>query len=35
MGYPHPTHPRENQVLSRHFGEAEARSYAGWVKRGG
>ena len=35
MGFPHPIHPRETPVLSRHFGEAEARSYAGWVKRGG
>ena len=35
MGFPHPIHPKENPVLSRHFGEAEARSYAGWVKRGG
>ncbi|MGH7524882.1 MAG: NADH-quinone oxidoreductase subunit NuoF [Gemmatimonadales bacterium] len=35
MGYPHPIHPRENPVLSQHFGEADARSYAGWVRRGG
>jgi NADH-quinone oxidoreductase subunit F len=35
MGFPHPKHPRENPVLSRHFGEAEARRYDGWVKRGG
>ena len=35
MGYPHPPHPGENTVLSKHFGEAEARSYDGWVKRGG
>ena len=35
MGFPHPPHPRETQVLSRHFGEADARSYDGWVKRGG
>src|ERR1019366_7215479 len=35
MGYPHPIHPRETPVLSQHFGEAEARTYAGWVARGG
>jgi NADH-quinone oxidoreductase subunit F len=35
MGYPHPSHPRETLVLSRHFGEPEARSFDGWVKRGG
>ena len=35
MGYPHPIHPGETPVLSKHFGEAEARTYAGWVKRGG
>ena len=35
MGYPHPPHPKETPVLSRHFGEADARGYDGWVKRGG
>ena len=35
MGYPHPSHPKEMPVLSKHFGEADARSYDGWVKRGG
>ena len=35
MGYPHPSHPKENVVLSKHFGDPEARSYAGWVKHGG
>jgi NADH-quinone oxidoreductase subunit F len=35
MGYPHKSHPRETTVLSRHFGEAEARSLDGWKKRGG
>jgi NADH-quinone oxidoreductase subunit F len=35
MGYPHPSHPKETVVLSKHFGDPEARSYAGWVKRGG
>jgi NADH-quinone oxidoreductase subunit F len=35
MGYPHPIHPRENPILSQHFGEPEARTYDGWVKRGG
>jgi NADH-quinone oxidoreductase subunit F len=35
MGYPHPSHPKETVVLSKHFGDPEARSYAGWVRRGG
>ena len=35
MGYPHKPHAQETLVLSKHFGEAEARSYKGWVKRGG
>jgi NADH-quinone oxidoreductase subunit F len=35
MGYPHPIHPGETPVLSTHFGEVEARSYDGWVARGG
>ncbi len=35
MGYPTPSHPKETPLLSRHFGEAEARSYDGWKKRGG
>jgi NADH-quinone oxidoreductase subunit F len=35
MGYPHAPHAKETVVLSRHFGDAEARTYAGWVKRGG
>jgi len=35
MGYPHPIDPRETPVLSTYFGDAEARTYAGWVKRGG
>ena len=35
MGYPHPSHPRETVVLSRYFGDADARSYRGWVARGG
>ena len=35
MGYPHKTHPRETAVLSKHFGEPEARSLDGWKKRGG
>lgn len=35
MGYPHKPHPRETVVLSRYFGDADARSYKGWVKRGG
>jgi NADH-quinone oxidoreductase subunit F len=35
MGYPHEPHPRETVLLSQYFGDAEARSYKGWVKRGG
>ena len=35
MGYPHPSHPKETVVLSQYFGDAEARTYEGWVKRGG
>ena len=35
MGYPHPSHPRETPVLSRHFGDPEARPLAGWRARGG
>jgi NADH-quinone oxidoreductase subunit F len=35
MGYPHPSHPKETVVLSQYFGDAEARTYDGWIKRGG
>jgi NADH-quinone oxidoreductase subunit F len=35
MGYPHPSHPRETPVLSKYFGDAEARTLAGWRARGG
>jgi len=35
MGFPHPSHPRETPLLTRHFGEEEARTLAGWKKRGG
>jgi NADH-quinone oxidoreductase subunit F len=35
MGYPHPSHPRETPVLSKYFGDAEARTLAGWQARGG
>jgi NADH-quinone oxidoreductase subunit F len=35
MGYPHASHPKETVVLSQYFGEAEARTYEGWVARGG
>ncbi len=35
MGYPHKPHPKETVLLSKHFGEADARTYKGWVKRGG
>jgi len=35
MGYPHPSHPRETVVLSKYFGDAAARTYDGWMQRGG
>ncbi len=35
MGFPHPSHPGETVVLSKHFGDAGARTHAGWVERGG
>jgi len=35
MGYPHPSHPKETVVLSQYFGDAGARTYDGWVHRGG
>ncbi|MGH7538893.1 MAG: NADH-quinone oxidoreductase subunit NuoF [Gemmatimonadales bacterium] len=35
MGYPHKPHPKETVLLSKYFGDADARSYKGWVKRGG
>ncbi|MCC7196151.1 MAG: NADH-quinone oxidoreductase subunit NuoF [Gemmatimonadaceae bacterium] len=35
MGYPHKPHPRETPVISKHFGDPEARSLAGWKARGG
>ena len=35
MGWPHPIHAKETPVLSTHFGEAEARTFDGWVKRCG
>jgi NADH-quinone oxidoreductase subunit F len=35
VGYPHPSHPKETVVLSRYFGDAGARTFDGWVERGG
>ena len=35
MGYPHKPHPKETLLLSKYFGDPEARTYKGWVKRGG
>lgn len=35
MGYPHPSHPRETPVLSKYFGDPEARTLDGWRARGG
>ena len=35
MGFPHKPHARETVVLSKYFGDTEARSFKGWKKRGG
>src|SRR5438309_7214331 len=35
MGYPHKPHPKETVVLSKSFGDPDARTYKGWAKRGG
>jgi NADH-quinone oxidoreductase subunit F len=35
MGYPHKPHDREVTVLSKYFGDPEARTLDGWKKRGG
>ena len=35
MGYPHKPHPKEELVLSKHFGEQDATTLDGWKKRGG
>jgi len=35
MGYPHKPHDRETVVLSKYFGDAEARTLNGWKQRGG
>jgi NADH-quinone oxidoreductase subunit F len=35
MGYPHQPHERETLVLSKHFGDAGARTLEGWKQRGG
>jgi NADH-quinone oxidoreductase subunit F len=35
MGYPHKSHARETPVLSKHFGDPDARTLAGWKQRGG
>jgi len=35
MGYPHRSHPKETPVLSKHFGDAPARTLDGWKQRGG
>ena len=35
MGYPHRSHARESAVLSKHFGEKDATTLAGWKQRGG
>jgi len=35
MGYPHQPHPKEELVLSKHFGDLEAIGLDGWKKRGG
>ena len=35
MGYPQKPHAKETVVLSEYFGDPEARTIKGWVKRGG
>jgi NADH-quinone oxidoreductase subunit F len=35
MGYPHTSHAKELPVLSKYFGDAGARTFDGWVQRGG
>jgi NADH-quinone oxidoreductase subunit F len=35
MGFPHKSHPKETPILSRHFGDPDAISLAGWRQRGG
>lgn len=35
MGYPHAPHARETQILSKYFGDPEARTLTGWRARGG
>jgi NADH-quinone oxidoreductase subunit F len=35
MGYPHKSHERETPVLSKYFGDLEARTLDGWKKRDG
>jgi NADH-quinone oxidoreductase subunit F len=35
MGYPHTPHEKETVVLSKHFGDAAARTLDGWKARGG
>jgi len=35
MGFPYPSDTRETVVLSRYFGDPGARTWAGWVERGG
>src|SRR5204862_251268 len=35
MGFPHLPHSRETTVLSKYFGDEQARTLAGWKKRGG
>jgi NADH-quinone oxidoreductase subunit F len=35
MGFPQKSHPRETTVLSKHFGDPDARTLGGWRNRGG
>ena len=35
MGFPHKSHPRETPILSKHFGDADARTLDGFKARGG
>src|SRR6476646_5108855 len=35
MGYPHKSHPKETPILSKYFGEPQARTLDVWKERGG
>jgi NADH-quinone oxidoreductase subunit F len=35
MGYPHKSDPKETVVLSEYFGDPAAKTYDGWIEKGG